>query len=236
MRQTISDAQVYRLTPIIQQCAAKVKLPPSVSREDAEQQAWEFILRRPRHWDSEDSLVALAISRDLWKWARRERAREGGYRANDQASYDRDFILAALPIATDESRATWADKPMLDGYDPEIRSSGKSDPAKGGTYLVSMMDVAWAWQRLAPRDREVLTDTILDGRTLEALAAEHGVASSTVANWRDKAIQNMIDFLGGSPLPKDEPEQSLGYVERYATKQLRNRASALYELAAAYDG
>ena len=186
-----------------------------ISREfqyimDAEdlQQEWCVHLSQfphhARHWVTKDPETGkpkfghVSFKRDaagiMAKAARAEKARTIGYEPDDEYFYTKNQIIALLPYVFADpvlvSKAT---------QDPEQRSAAP-DHSKGGNHLAGVMDVRHAWKKTITAgsqwDRVMRMLFQLDA-TLAEVGEKEGVSTTTVAKIRDRAIDGMVEILGG---------------------------------------
>jgi RNA polymerase sigma factor (sigma-70 family) len=125
-------------------------------------------------------------------YAEKEKAQKSGYHIADQAAYGIKQIESLLPAVFAEDPA----QPVTDT--PEI--SGKSDPAQGGNYLVSFLDVKYALDgaELSDQEQTILGMMYGDGHSQEAIADLLDVDQSTVSRARTRSLRKLQTFLGGA--------------------------------------
>lgn len=148
--------------------------------------------------DEQPRLAAWRLDKAVWKaqerYARKERAHRLGFSAKDEFFYSEDTIESLLP------RVMGGD-PVPDRKEPdEVRAKG--DPAEGGEYLASYLDVQRAWEKapLATQEQAVLYYTYADGASQEAIGELLGVTRQTVSRAHSRGVRKLQKFLGGAPV------------------------------------
>jgi len=80
------------------------------------------------------------------------------------------------------------------------RVRGSSKPSEGNNRLTMIIDVKSAFYSLPARDQAVLKDLYADGGMDAALlAATFAVSDRTIRRWRERAVDRMVEWLGGEP-------------------------------------
>lgn len=189
--------------------ACKLRYPGIVEQEDLEQEAWVWVLEHPdrvkeREETEDSSLGAYRLGQDLWKvmdaYARREKAQRAGYQPEDEIFISDAVINVVLPSVLKGDPTP----PEREGE----RVANTSDPAEGGGWLATYMDVKIAWEKadLTGRQRDLLVSYYRDGYTQAQVADALGVSQQTVAKRLKYARGKLIEKLGGRE-PRDfEPQ------------------------------
>lgn len=92
-------------------------------------------------------------------------------------------------------------------YDTDERS--KRDPAHGNNWLVTLADVEAGYNKLTLEDQNLLALFHRDGYRNKDLAAEWGLTEAQMSNRHTRAVERLLDHLGG---PKPEPAKQEGDV------------------------
>lgn len=88
--------------------------------------------------------------------------------------------------------------------------SGASRPAEGNTRLAMLVDVSSAYHSLSDDDQFILRELHADGGIeQQVLAATMDVSDKTIARREQRALQRMVDRLGGE-LPWWDKKRSAG--------------------------
>jgi len=175
--------------------------------EDVEQIGELWMLEHPEKLTEymemeEPRLAAWRLGQDLWRamerYARKERAHAVGYKSEDEEFYTEGMIKLILPR-------------VLNGViEPDVRAreeiKAPKDPAEGGDYLASYLDVQRAWRlaSLAAMERGVLEYTYIHGLSQEAIGSVLGLSQPTVSRAYDRGIRKLQRYLGGAK-PGDCP-------------------------------
>ena len=169
---------------------------------DVKQECLEWCLRRPdklAEWldetqskdDYKQSVKKLGktLSRHADKYCRKQKALALGYELRDEFFYDTATLEELLPHV-------WtAVIPTVDSTGAKV--SGGSNPAEGGNYLASIVDVRRAIQKLDPSDATILHMKFFENHTLAHIAEELEVSQATAHRRVSSAIRSLQRNLGG---------------------------------------
>lgn len=199
---TVADQEPLDIGSVIsaQAYACKLRYPNVVEREDLEQEAWIWVLEHPARVEerkaTEDSgLGAYRLGQDLWKvmdvYARKEKAARGGYQPEDELFVSDAVINVVLPCVLKGDPTP----PVREGE----RVADTSDPAEGGNWLATFMDVQRAWEAadLTGQQRDLLVSYYRDGLTQKDVADILKISQPTVTKRLKRARAKLIDQLGG---------------------------------------
>ena len=173
-----------------------------VDVSDVRQECLEWCLKRPdkiEQWLSvdqdknslENGIRALAktLSRHADRFCRKPKAQAAGYELRDEAYYTPELISELLPHV-------WTS--VVETRDPnQPKISGGGNPAEGGNYVISLMDIRRAMDRLTPDDLMILEMIFHQAYTLAEAAHSLGVSESTIHRRKTGALKRMMNFLGG---------------------------------------
>lgn len=169
-----------------------------VEFDDLRQEAWLWVLDHPKKMtefqEEDDALGAWLLNRDLYKHldklARKVRADRVGYLPEDERFYTLKSIEELLPYVLNN-----------DMTPPAGNVTGKStkDPAEGGDWLASWIDVKRAWERadLTDRQRGIVISLLGDSQTQQAVATCLYTTQSSVSASLQDALRKLLTFLGG---------------------------------------
>ncbi len=123
----------------------------------------------------------------------RERKRRSRLMAGDLAYYTPQVIREILPSIFH----------VEDWVSGEIHGDERrapSRPAEGNNRLAAVIDVRSAFETLPDKDKQLLMDMYCDGGLpLQVIATQLEVTERTVRRREDRALDRMIERLGGEP-------------------------------------
>lgn len=176
-----------------------------VDADDLVQEGWVWILEHPKnmkaHQENEETaLAAYRLGQDLWtvmeSYARRQKAAASGYEPEDDIYFSDALINLVLPAVLKDDPTP----PVQAGE----RVANTSDPAEGGTWLATYLDVKQAWEKadLTGVQRDLLEQYYFQEATQHEIAEHLGTSQPTVNKRLKSARRKLIDQLGG-PQPKE---------------------------------
>jgi RNA polymerase sigma factor (sigma-70 family) len=199
--------EVLDIESVVRSQAAKTarRYAGFVEADDLAQEGWVWIIEHPQkvkvHQETEEvSLAAYRLGQDLWKamesYARREKASASGYEPEDELYFSHSLINLVLPSVLKDDPTP----PVQAGE----RVANTSDPAEGGTWLATYLDVKQAWEKapLTEAQRDLLEMYYFEEATQQEIADDLGTTQQTVAKRLKAARRKLIDRLGG-PEPKE---------------------------------
>lgn len=186
-----------------------------VEAEDLQQEGWLWIVEHPEKMKEHEEepnvrLAASRLGRDIWgcmdRYARREKSSRSGYEPEDDIYFSDAMVGLVLP-------SVLKDDPTPPSRDGE-RIANTSDPAEGGTWLVTYLDMKQAWNKakLSDDQRALMISYYRDEYTQQEIADMLGVTQQSVAKRLKTARARLIDRLGGYQ-PREfnaDPEQRPG--------------------------
>jgi DNA-directed RNA polymerase specialized sigma24 family protein len=183
----------------------------NVTQDDLAQEGWCWILEHPikmkKHRENESPRqAAYELGRDIWgvmdRYARREKAARGGYAPEDDLFISDTVIALVLPSVLKGDPTP----PVRDGE----RVANTADPAEGGNWLATFLDVKRAWETadLTGPQRDLAVSYYRDGIIQSEIANALGIGQQAVAKRLSKVRDKLIAKLGGRQAPPDEPEVS----------------------------
>lgn len=204
-------AEVLDIAAVIgsQAFAVAQRFKPHADQEDLQQEAWVWVLEHPakvkEHQANEDvRLAAYRLGQDIWgvmdRYARREKAQKAGYEPEDEMFASDAVINVVLP-------AVLKGDPTPPARDGE-RVANTSDPAEGGGWLATFMDVKLAWERadLTDQQRALLVSYYRDEMTQAEIASTLKLGQPAVTRRLKQARAKLIDQLGGPKPPEPDAQ------------------------------
>ena len=183
--------------------------------DDIRQELWVWFLEHPNKvntWEEIDlkqstKLIARSLRNAAKDYCQREKARAVGYKVEDNYYYDREVVELLLPavLRRDLNAPAMAEL----GF-----TKAKKVASEGGNWFAMMADIDKALSRLT---REQLTIVYLrfgDGCDNASLATELGISEDASRMRVNRAINNLLNFLGGS-----RPRKERDYTEEEANEQ-----------------
>jgi len=181
-----------------------------VDKEDLEQIGWVWALEHPGKMKEHEANPNPAeatrqFGHDIWndldRYCRKEKAQRAGYSPEDELFVSDAVINVVLPNV------------LKDDPEPPARPDGErvantSDPAEGGVWLATYMDVKSAYERadLSGQQRDLLVAYYRDEYTQAEIATQLGITQPTVNKRLKQARNKLIDMLGGRKPTDREPD------------------------------
>jgi RNA polymerase sigma factor (sigma-70 family) len=123
----------------------------------------------------------------------RERRRQSQLTRGDLAYYTPQMLREILPTIFHVE--DWVSGAIHTG---ETRAPSR--PAEGNTRLAMVIDVRSAFDILPPKDKALLSDLYADGGlAIQVVAAQLEVTERTVRRREERALDKMVERLGGEP-------------------------------------
>jgi RNA polymerase sigma factor (sigma-70 family) len=183
--------------------------------QDIRQELWVWFLEHPnkiKTWEELDGkqstkLIARSLRNAAKDYCQREKARSVGYKVEDNYYYDREIVELLLPAVLRRDLNAPA---MTDlGF-----TKAKKVASEGGNWFAMMADIDKALIRLT---REQLTIVYLrfgDGCDNVTLAKELDISEDAARMRVNRAVNNILNFLGGS-----RPRKERDYTEEEVNEQ-----------------
>jgi RNA polymerase sigma factor (sigma-70 family) len=132
---------------------------------------------------------AKAMQREADKYCRSRKAKAIGYETRDEAFYNTGVIEELIAHMNELGE-------QQSGMQVRV-SGGGSDPATGGNFLISVIDVRKAMEKLDPTDQLMLEMRYQEGQTLAQIAMALDLSDTTVHRRINSSLKRMLAILGG---------------------------------------
>lgn len=172
-----------------------------IDRQDISQELWLWFASRPnklKDWydnfepKDRDKLVAKSLRNAALKFCTREKARMSGYEIADNFYYQPQIIEEFLPYVLTNSYMIPAGVNDVN-YKPDRNSVAESN-----TWLAVRADISEAFDSIEERHQNVLRLRFNSlNTTFEEVGNELNISPDAARKRVDRAIQAMIDELGG---------------------------------------
>lgn len=168
-----------------------------VELADCQQEGWLWVfenLDRVRDWrdrDKRHDRLRTAVYHAGLAMIRAQMRDNTGAQRQDFVAYSTAYVSDMLPVLfTGDSFNTGAE------LNEEVRH--KVAPNEGGNGLVSLVDIRAAFTRLGQEQKRLLFYLYsVPGTSYDKVAKELGVSSMTVRRREQKALEQIVDLLGG---------------------------------------
>jgi RNA polymerase sigma factor (sigma-70 family) len=171
-----------------------------VEKDDLAQEARIWMLENPgrvrQHQRNPDvKLAAYALGQDMWnnveRYAKKQKARASGYEPDDEVYFSHAMINLVLPSVLRDDTTP----PVQAGE----RIANTSDPAEGGNWMATWVDVKQAWLTadLTKDQRQLLWDYYFEEETQQELGDRLGVTKMQMSRRLQAARLKLIEKLGG---------------------------------------
>lgn len=164
-----------------------------ISYSELREKVWQYAMCHGLADDDKPSVSFLGLVRFAWKRAALARmAKTLSFGAQDQVRYTRHMVAELLHDALDPG---WVPVSSSD-----TTGGGKStaDPATGGTYLVSVMDVRRCLSRLSEFDRSHLICRHYLQVSAATTADQIARSTRTVERHYTSALNTLVKALNGA--------------------------------------
>lgn len=170
-----------------------------VDADDIRQELWVWFLEHPnkvRVWESLDGkqstkLIARSLRNAAKDFCQREKAKTTGYHVSDNHYYDRAVIEEVLPAVL-----------RGDSQGPVLLNLGftknKQVASEGGNWLAMKADIERGMDKLPVEQKSIVFLRFGDGcNSNEELGKELGISEDAARMRVNRAINNLLNFLGG---------------------------------------
>ena len=183
--------------------------------DDIRQELWIWFLEHPnkvKTWEALDGkqsikLVARSLRNAAKDYCQREKARAVGYKVDDNYYYDREVVEILLPAVL-----------RKDSNAPAMTELGftkaKKVASEGGNWFAMMADIERALVRLTQEQLSIIYLRFGDGCDNASLATELAISEDAARMRVNRAVNNLLNFLGGS-----RPRRERDYTEEELNEQ-----------------
>jgi RNA polymerase sigma factor (sigma-70 family) len=183
--------------------------------DDIRQELWVWFLEHPNKvkvWEELDGkqsvkLVARSLRNAAKDYCQREKARSAGYKVDDNYYYDREVVELLLPAVLRKDLSAPAMTEL--GF-----NKAKKVASEGGNWFAMMADIERALVRLTQEQLTIIYLRFGDGCDNASLATELSISEDASRMRVNRAINNLLNFLGGS-----RPRKERDYTEEQANEQ-----------------
>jgi hypothetical protein len=173
-----------------------------VEREDIEQQLWLWFVEHPHNFKrytteynqkDSDKLIAKSLRNQAHDYCIKEKATLEGYNPNDNFWYTKDFIKMLIPgVLTDN----W------EKLEIAMTNMGRSTkaPSESGDWMAYGADIRAAFDKLDEREQNLVFlfyAQEVDSKALHEIAPEDRPTHKATAMAANRAINKMVNYLGG---------------------------------------
>lgn len=196
--------------------------------DDIRQELWVWFLTHPNKvsvWESLDGkqsikLIAKSLRNAAKDYCQKQKANAIGYRVEDNYYYDKELVELLLPavIRKDLSAPALTDLSY---------TATKKVASEGGNWFAMMSDMDNALDKLTVEQRSILILRFGDGCDNKTFANEMGISEDAARMRINRALNNLINKLGGSK-PRREKD--------YDDRELTDRSEELHGHSSGEDG
>lgn len=196
-----------------------------VESDDIRQELWVWFLEHPNKvttWESFEGkqsvkLIARSLRNAAKDYCQKQKAQVVGYRLEDNYYYDRELIEMLLPAVIREDTVAPALTEM--GY-----QSTKKVASEGGNWFAMVGDINRALKKLTKEQYDVVYLRFGEGRDNTTMSIELEISEDAARMRVNRAINNLINYLGGERPKKDtdytEVKSEDGYVFNEPTQTI----------------
>ncbi len=189
--------------------------------DDIRQELWIWFLEHPnkvKTWEALDGkqsvkLVARSLRNAAKDYCQREKARAVGYKVDDNYYYDREVVELLLPAVLRKDLVAPAMTEL--GF-----TKAKKVASEGGNWFAMMADIDRGLSRLTQEQLSIIYLRFGDGCDNASLATELAISEDAARMRVNRAINNLLNFLGGT-----RPRKERDYTEEEANERANNERS-----------
>ena len=176
---------------------------------DIRQELWVWFLEHPNKvttWEALDGrqstkLIARSLRNAAKDYCQKEKAQSVGYRVEDNYYYDRELVELLLPAVL---RRDLVAPSMVDlGF-----TNNKKVASEGNNWFAMMADIERGVKRLTHEQLTIIYLRFGDGCDNTTLAKELDITEDAARMRVNRALNNLLNFLGGS-----RPRRERDYTE-----------------------
>jgi hypothetical protein len=170
-----------------------------IELEDIRQSLYQWFLEHPNKLDTWEAigpkdaknLIYRSLRNQALDYCQHWKAKSGGYETSDLFFYEADMVEALL---TPVLRGEWNQLNKVDLGRPGRPSA----PSEGGNMMAMMIEVDFAYWKLAQDDKKLLFLRHAEAMDFPDIAKEMDLGSGDTARMRHKrGIRKLINKIGG---------------------------------------
>jgi len=189
--------------------------------DDIRQELWIWFLEHPnkvKTWEELEGkqsvkLIARSLRNAAKDYCQREKARAVGYKVEDNYYYDREVVELLLPAVLRKDLVAPAMTEL--GF-----TKAKKVASEGGNWFAMMADIDRSLSRLTQEQLSIIYLRFGDGCDNASLATELAITEDAARMRVNRAINNLLNFLGGT-----RPRKERDYTEEEANERANNGRS-----------
>jgi len=189
--------------------------------DDIRQELWIWFLEHPnkvKTWEElkgkqSVKLIARSLRNAAKDYCQREKARAVGYKVEDNYYYDREVVELLLPAVLRKDLVAPAMTEL--GF-----TKAKKVASEGGNWFAMMADIDRSLSRLTQEQLSIIYLRFGDGCDNASLATELAITEDAARMRVNRAINNLLNFLGGT-----RPRKERDYTEEEANERANNGRS-----------
>jgi len=188
-----------------------------VDIDDLRQELWVWFLTHPNKvkvWhdihDKKQStkLIARSLRNAAKDYCQKEKARSVGFRVEDNYYYDKNMLESLIPAVLTGNREAPAMNDLSVSNVKKVASEGNNWPA-------ICSDIEKAISKLNKEQRDIVILRYASGFELAVIASELSISQDAVRMRVNRALKNMLNFLGGN-----YPRKERDYTEEEISGEL----------------
>lgn len=180
-----------------------------VDAADIRQELWVWFLEHPNKvkvWESLDGkqsikLIAKSLRNEAKDYCQKQKAHAVGYRVEDNYYYDKELIEALLPSCLRGDTTA----PAI--YD-NVSTNTNRVVSEGGNWFAMMADVNAAFKRLTEEQQSLIYLRFGDGCDNKTFAKELNITEDAARMRVNRALNNLVNILGGQKPRRDDDYRS----------------------------
>lgn len=177
--------------------------------DDIRQELWIWFLEHPNKvvtWNNTGEkdaikLIARSLRNAAKDYCQREKARSAGYKVEDNYYYDREVVELLLPSVLRKDLSAPAMTEL--GF-----TKSKKVASEGGNWFAMMADIDRALVRLTQEQLTIIYLRFGDGCDNVTLSKELDISEDASRMRVNRAVNNLLNFLGGT-----RPRKERDYTE-----------------------
>lgn len=184
--------------------------------DDIRQELWIWFLEHPNKvklWETLEGkqstkLIARSLRNAAKDYCQREKARAVGYKVEDNYYYDREVVELLLPavLVGDLTAPSMAEL----GF-----TNSKKVASEGGNWFAMMGDIERGLRKLTQEQLSIIYLRFGEGCDNASLATELAITEDAARMRVNRAVNNLLNYLGGS-----RPRKERDYTEEQVDEQI----------------